>query len=87
MYGDRFWSVDEIEWALLHEVDGRRTLAEVVAAVGLIGSASGRVRRLAECGILDLVPPSRVTPTWTSRADSSLTGGFACLEQLRLSDR
>jgi hypothetical protein len=84
LYGDRFLSVDETEWALLHEVDSRRTVADVIAAAGLIGCGCGRVRRLAECGILDLVTPDRAAPGNGSGTPVGLFADFPTLAQLPL---
>jgi hypothetical protein len=87
MSGGRFLAVDETEWALLHEVDGRRTVAEVIAAAGLIGCGGGRLRRLTDCGVLDLVRPEAVARRRTFAAASNLPTGSVGLEQLRLSGR
>jgi hypothetical protein len=84
LYGDRFVAVDETEWALLHEVDGRRTVADVIAAAGLVGCGSGRVRRLAACGVLDLVTPDRAAPDITATSPAGLLADFPTLAQLPL---
>jgi hypothetical protein len=84
LYGDRFLTVDETEWALLNEVDGRRTVGEVIAATGLVGCGCGRMRRLAECGILDLVTPDRAAAGNGTVLPAGLLADFPTLAQLPL---
>jgi hypothetical protein len=57
LHGSHFLGVDETEWVLLHEVDGFKTVMEVIAAAGLVEGGCARVRRLAACGLLDLIQP------------------------------
>jgi hypothetical protein len=87
LYGDRFLTVDETEWALLHEVDGCRNVAEVIASAGLLGCGCGRVRRLAEAGVLDLVTPERAAPVRNVLPVIMSSHDFPALEQLQLFPR
>lgn len=56
VWGRHPFLVSEEEYALLQAVDGRRTVQEVVAAVEVTDGPAA-VRRLAQCGALDLLIP------------------------------
>jgi hypothetical protein len=60
LYGEPLLAVDEQEFQALQAMDGRRSLREVARLLGQQSSAAqllARVRRLAERGAVDLLPP------------------------------
>jgi hypothetical protein len=55
LYGEKHFTIDEEELRALRAMDGRRTVREVIAAVGGGASLVGKLRRLAERGVVDLI--------------------------------
>jgi hypothetical protein len=59
LWGEKHFTIDEDELAMLRAMDGRRTVGDVAAVTGAGGtngdSALSKVRRLARRGVIDLL--------------------------------
>ncbi len=60
LWGQRHFTIDDDELRALQALDGRRSVREVIAAMGAIADAQALTRKLrclAERGVIDLFPP------------------------------
>lgn len=58
LWGEKHFTLDEDEWKMLQQIDGKKNVSAVVTSVNGSQKAQGleKIRRLARRGVLDLIP-------------------------------